>query len=237
VHHATAPGGRHQLLRGLDVGKDQSYFLHRLSQTQLARTLFPLGELQKSAVREIARDAGLANHAKKDSTGICFIGERPFRDFLARYLPRTPGPMLTPEGKRVGEHMGLSYYTIGQRQGLGIGGKKATSGAPNGEAWFVADKRMQENTLIVVQGHDHPLLLKNELRAADLAWIDTSPPDGEEAYGAKTRYRQQDADCRIGYDAAGALHVRFAQPQRAVTPGQSVVLYHGEVCLGGGIIQ
>jgi tRNA-uridine 2-sulfurtransferase len=223
--------GRFQLLRGLDTSKDQSYFLHRLSQAQLAKTLFPLGGLQKSAVRAIAREAGLANHAKKDSTGICFIGERPFREFLARYLPRTPGPMLTPEGKQVGEHMGLSYYTIGQRQGLGIGGMKDLSG----DAWFVAQKRIGQNELIVVQGHDHPLLLKNELHAADIAWVGAPPPQAA-PYGAKTRYRQGDAHCHIAYDAS-ALQVRFAQPQRAITPGQSVVLYDGEVCLGGGVIQ
>lgn len=237
VRHGTAHGGRHELLRGLDTGKDQSYFLHRLTQAQLEKTLFPLGELQKSTVREIARDAGLANHAKKDSTGICFIGERPFREFLARYLPRTPGPMLTPEGQRVGEHMGLSYYTIGQRQGLGIGGRRSVDGNVNGEAWFVAEKRIAENSLIVVQGHDHPLLLKPELHAADLAWTRATPPATDCAYGAKTRYRQHDARCRIGFDASGALEVRFEQPQRAITPGQSVVLYDGEVCLGGGIIQ
>ncbi len=234
VLHATQPGERHQLLRGADASKDQSYFLHRLTQAQLAKSLFPVGELRKSIVREIAREAGLANHAKKDSTGICFIGERPFREFLARYLPRTPGPMLTPEGKRVGEHMGLSYYTIGQRQGLGIGGMKAANGA----AWFVADKRIDENTLIVVQGHDHPLLLKSELLAADLAWVgDTPVPDAP--YGAKTRYRQSDASCRIAYqpDDSAMLHAHFVQPQRAITPGQSVVLYDGDVCLGGGIIQ
>jgi len=237
VRHATAPDARHQLLRGLDAGKDQSYFLHRLTQAQLAKTLFPLGALQKSTVREIALEAGLANHAKRDSTGICFIGERPFREFLARYLPRTPGPMLTPQGKRIGEHMGLSYYTIGQRQGLGIGGVKAVIGAASGAAWFVADKRMQDNTLIVVQGHDHPLLLKHELRATDLAWVGAAAPSMQTHYGAKTRYRQSDADCRIEYEAADALHVRFVQAQRAVTPGQSVVLYDGDVCLGGGIIQ
>jgi tRNA-uridine 2-sulfurtransferase len=225
------PEGTFELLRGLDASKDQSYFLHRLTQAQLSKTLFPVGELQKSAVREIAREAGLANHAKKDSTGICFIGERPFREFLARYLPRAPGPMRTPAGEVVGEHIGLSYYTIGQRQGLGIGGMKAHAA----EAWFVADKRMQDNTLIVVQGHDHPLLLKDALRAGDLAWIAGGAPEPS-SYGAKTRYRQTDAACDIRHDDA-ALEVRFAQAQRAVTPGQSLVLYTGEVCLGGGIIQ
>jgi tRNA-specific 2-thiouridylase len=237
VRHAAAPNDHHRLLRGLDAGKDQSYFLHRLTQAQLAKTMFPLGELQKSAVREIAREADLANHAKKDSTGICFIGERPFREFLARYLPRSPGPMLTPEGKRIGEHMGLSYYTIGQRQGLGIGGVKAQNSQVSGEAWFVADKRVEDNTLIVVQGHDHPLLMKRELRAADLAWVGAAAPSHEVAYGAKTRYRQSDALCHIDYANDGALQVGFEHAQRAITPGQSVVLYDGEVCLGGGVIQ
>src|SRR5687768_4888179 len=164
--------GRFVLLKGLDPGKDQSYFLHRLTQAQLARTLFPVGHLHKGEVRRIAREAGLANHAKRDSTGICFIGERPFREFLSRYLPREPGPMVTAEGEDVGEHVGLMYYTIGQRQGLGIGGRRAGGGEP----WYVAGKDMARNTLVVVQGHDHPLLLRHGLAAEDASWIAGEPP-------------------------------------------------------------
>src|SRR5437868_15274924 len=180
------------LLKGLDPGKDQSYFLHRLNQAQLARTLFPVGHLHKSEVRRIAREAGLANHAKRDSTGICFIGERPFREFLSRYLPREPGPMVGESGERVGEHEGLMYYTIGQRQGLGIGGRREGAGDP----WYVAGKDMAANTLVVVQGHDHELLLRCDLSAADASWIAGAPPavDGE-PLGAKTRYRQADSAC------------------------------------------
>src|SRR5512141_1895374 len=166
--------GRFVLLKGLDPGKDQSYFLHRLNQAQLARTLFPVGHLHKSEVRRIAREAGLANHAKRDSTGICFIGERPFREFLNRYLPRTPGAVRTPEGRVIGEHVGLAFYTIGQRKGIGIGGVKG--GGADGEAWYVAGKDMARNELIVVRGHDHPLLQRDRLRAADLSWISGHAP-------------------------------------------------------------
>ncbi|PHV12263.1 tRNA 2-thiouridine(34) synthase MnmA [Chitinimonas sp. BJB300] len=221
------PDGKTRLLRGLDESKDQSYFLYRLSQYQVSHALFPLGELKKTEVRRLAEEAGLPNHAKKDSTGICFIGERPFRDFLNRYLPKEPGQMLTPEGKRVGEHMGLMYYTLGQRQGLNIGGP--------GEPWYVAGKNMEKNELIVVQGHDHPQLLKNSLTADQLSWVaDTAPPLGR--YTAKTRYRQADASCELISIMDGIAHVHFTEPQWAVTPGQSVVLYEGPVCLGGGII-
>jgi len=226
-------GGRHELLRAADAGKDQSYFLHRLSQAQLSRVMFPLAHLAKSEVRRLAADAGLPNHAKKDSTGICFIGERPFRDFLNRYLPRTPGVMRTPEGRRVGEHIGLAFYTIGQRKGIGLGGVK---GAPE-EPWFVAQKDMAANELIVVQGHDHPLLMTRGLHAEDLAWVAGEPPDADAIYGAKTRYRQQDATCRFTLLSAAALDVEFDLPQWAVTPGQSVVIYRQEMCLGGGVIQ
>ncbi|MGB8856140.1 MAG: tRNA 2-thiouridine(34) synthase MnmA, partial [Burkholderiales bacterium] len=182
--------GQYELLRGADAGKDQSYFLHRLSQVQLSRTLFPLAELQKSRVREIARENKLPNHAKKDSTGICFIGERPFREFLARYLPREPGNMRSPEGKIIGRHEGLMYYTIGQRQGLGVGGTRDGSAEP----WYVAEKDLGHNELIVVQGHDHPALLKRDLHAADASWVSGHAP-AERNYGAKTRYRQSDAVC------------------------------------------
>ena len=225
--------GRFELLRGADPGKDQSYFLHRLTQAQLARVVFPLASLRKSEVRRIAREAGLPVHAKKDSTGICFIGERPFREFLNRYLRRVPGPMRTPEGRMVGEHIGLAFYTIGQRSGLGIGGTRDGDGA----AWYVAGKDPERNELIVVQGHDHPLLKRCALTAADLAWVSGAAPDAGVAYGGKTRYRQADAACRIARLDADACAVEFDDPQWAVTPGQSVVLYRGEVCLGGGVIQ
>jgi tRNA-uridine 2-sulfurtransferase len=225
--------GRFELLKALDASKDQSYFLHRLNQAQLARTLFPLGELKKTEVRRIAREAGLPVADKKDSTGICFIGERPFREFLNRYLPRSPGRMRTPEGKTVGEHIGLTFYTIGQRKGIGLGGAVDGSGEP----WYVADKDLAKNELVVVQGHDHPLLLKRALVAADLAWVAGEAPDASADYAAKTRYRQADAACRITALDAAACALDFAAPQWAITPGQSMVLYAGERCLGGGIIQ
>ena len=224
--------GRFELLRGRDPGKDQSYFLHRLSQQQLAKALFPVGHLLKSEVRQRAHAAGLPNHAKKDSTGICFIGERPFREFLQRYLPKEPGDMVTPEGKRVGRHEGLMYYTLGQRQGLGIGGTRDGDGAP----WFVAEKDLQGNRLVVVQGHDHPSLLKSTLAAADASWIAGQAP-ASGSYGAKTRYRQVDGTCALSAANDEEFSLRFDAAQWAVTPGQSAVLYAGEVCLGGGIIR
>ena len=189
--------------------------------------MFPVGDLAKGEVRRIAREAGLPNHAKKDSTGICFIGERPFREFLGRYLPRQPGPMVTAEGQALGEHIGLAFYTIGQRKGIGLGGP--------GEPWYVAGKDLARNALIVVRGHDHPLLLRKHLEAIDASWVAGEAP-AERALGAKTRYRQADAPCTLSLQES-TLHVDFAEPQWAVTPGQSVVLYAGEVCLGGGIIQ
>jgi tRNA-specific 2-thiouridylase len=225
--------GTYQLLKAKDESKDQSYFLHRLSQHQLSKSMFPLGQLLKSQVRDIARDHGLSNHAKRDSTGICFIGERPFREFLNRYLPTKPGKTVTPEGKVVGEHMGLSFYTIGQRQGLGIGGSRETSGDP----WFVASKDMTRNQLIVVQGHDHPLLLSPQLDTLDMHWISGSAPDTSRDYAAKTRYRQQDACCSINLSGEYSSHFTFNSAQWAVTPGQSVVVYDQEICLGGGIIS
>ena len=229
---ALAGGERHELLRGLDPGKDQSYFLHRLSQQQLARTVFPLGAMRKTEVREIATRIGLANAAKKDSTGICFIGERPFREFLNRYLPTRPGPILTDTGQQIGEHVGLAFYTLGQRKGIGIGGTRGGSGDP----WFVARKSMDNNTLYVVQGHDHPWLLSTQLRADHVHWIAGSAPTGDHL-GAKTRYRQSDAACVLLPQAsADDLGLAFDQPQWAVTPGQSAVLYCGDVCLGGGLI-
>jgi tRNA-specific 2-thiouridylase len=225
--------GRFELLRGADPGKDQSYFLHRLTQQQLGRVLFPLAALKKVEVRRIAREAGLPVHAKKDSTGICFIGERPFREFLNRYLPRAPGAIRTPEGRVVGSHIGLAFYTIGQRSGLGIGGTKGGDGEP----WYVADKDLGRNELLVVQGHEHPLLRNRAVTAADLAWVNAAAPDASLAYAGKTRYRQADAACRIAALAADRCAIEFDEPQWAVTPGQSVVLYRGEVCLGGGVIQ
>lgn len=231
--------GRHELLKGADPAKDQSYFLHRLTQAQLSRALFPVGDLRKSDVRRIAAEAGLPNAKKKDSTGICFIGERPFREFLGRYLQTRPGPIKTSQGRTIGQHMGLSFYTLGQRQGLGIGGIKE-KGAPRGGGdhapWFVARKDMAANTLYAVQGHDHPWLLSESLTFGDASWIAGEPPLLA-AFSAKTRYRQQDAACTLQAGSApDTFCLRFAQPQWAVTPGQSAVLYDGPVCLGGGII-
>ncbi len=225
--------GRFELLKGLDAGKDQSYFLHRLNQHQLSRAEFPVGHLQKAQVRKLALEAGLPNHAKKDSTGICFIGERPFREFLQRYLPREPGDMVTPAGKCVGRHEGLMYYTLGQRQGLGIGGTRNGGGEP----WFVAAKSIERNQLIVVQGHSHPLLLSHRLKAADASWIAGESPAAGREFAAKTRYRQVDAPCMLESACSDVFSLQFDQAQWAVTPGQSAVLYDGEVCLGGGIIH
>ena len=184
-------------------------------------------------MRRIAREAGLPNHAKRDSTGICFIGERPFRAFLSRYLPRQPGPMVTPDGRPVGEHLGLMYYTIGQRQGLGIGGRRDAGAEP----WYVAGKDLSTNTLMVVQGREHALLLRQELRATDASWIAGTPPPARSlGYGAKTRYRQPDSACDFRPAEAVDFELEFGEPQWAVTPGQSAVLYRGDVCLGGGVI-
>ena len=225
--------GLFQLLKAEDGSKDQSYFLYRLNQAQLSKTLFPLGGLLKREVRDIARKAGLATSEKKDSTGICFIGERPFREFLQRYMPTEPGEMRTPEGKVVGRHNGLMYYTLGQRQGLGIGGSREGDGEP----WYVAAKDLANNVLTVVQGHDHPLLLSDRLHADQMHWIAGHDPREHWVYAAKTRYRQSDAPCTIDRLLAGnRCDISFAQPQWAVTPGQSVVVYESNVCLGGGII-
>jgi tRNA-specific 2-thiouridylase len=223
--------GKVELLRGADAGKDQSYFLHRLTQAQLSRVMFPVGHLKKPEVRRIAAQAGLPNHAKKDSTGICFIGERPFREFLNRYLPKTPGPIVTPGRKRLGEHIGLAFYTIGQRKGIGLGGRRDEGREP----WYVAEKRMATNELVVVQGHDHPLLLRSSLQGLDASWVLDAPAAGT-AHSAKTRYRQADSACTVARVEDEEIAVAFSQPQRAVTPGQSVVLYDGEVCLGGAVI-
>jgi len=231
--------GRYQLLKGLDDTKDQSYFLHRLNQSQLARTLFPIGELRKTEVRRIAAGIGLPNATKKDSTGICFIGERPFREFLNRYIQKEPGPIQDDRGRTIGRHQGLSFYTLGQRQGLGIGGVKARGAQRGGgdhAPWFVARKELATNTLRVVQGHDHPWLLSPALDAADASWAAGSPP-APGRYAAKTRYRQADAPCVLAGTGNGdGFHLDFDGPQWAVTPGQSAVVYDGDVCLGGGVI-
>lgn len=224
-------GGRVELLKGADASKDQSYFLHRLTQAQLAPAMFPVGELPKKRVREIAREAGLPTHAKRDSTGICFIGERPFREFLARYLPRAPGPIVTPEGREVGSHMGLSYYTLGQRQGLGVGGARGAKEAP----WFVAAKDAARNALVVVQGHDDARLYATRIDAVDAHWIAGAPPALPARIAAKTRYRMADAACVVAAHREG-LRATFDAPQFAPTPGQYLVLYDGEVCLGGAVI-
>jgi tRNA-specific 2-thiouridylase len=231
--------GLHELLKGLDNSKDQSYFLHRLNQAQLSKTLFPVGELLKTQVRQIAEEIGLPNAKKKDSTGICFIGERPFRDFLNRYISKEPGPIKDETGRTIGKHVGLSFYTLGQRQGLGIGGIKA-KGAQRGGGehtpWFVARKDMTHNILWVVQGHDHPWLLSPQLEAADSSWCSGSAPAAG-PYAAKTRYRQADATCALSTSNGAEFALAFDESQWAVTPGQSAVLYDGEVCLGGGVIN
>ncbi|MDE1894736.1 MAG: tRNA 2-thiouridine(34) synthase MnmA [Xanthomonadaceae bacterium] len=223
--------GRYRLLRAVDANKDQSYFLHALGQQALAATLFPLGELEKTRVRELAREAALPTHAKKDSTGICFIGERDFRSFLARYIPARAGEMRTPEGRSVGEHQGVMYYTLGQRNGLGIGGRHDASG----EAWFVVGKDIVRNVLYVAQGGENPWLYSSVLHTEAPHWTAGTAPAGEFSCTARTRYRQADQACVVTVRDDGVA-VRFEQPQRAVTPGQSVVFYAGEVCLGGAVI-
>ena len=230
--------GAFELLKGLDPGKDQSYFLHRLNQAQLSKTLFPVGELHKSEVRRIAADIGLPNARKKDSTGICFIGERPFREFLNRYIAQAPGPIKDERGRVLGRHVGLSFYTLGQRQGLGIGGVKekgAQRGGGEHAPWFVARKDLANNTLYVVQGHDPPWLLSHAVSVDDLSWVAGQPP-APGTLAAKTRYRQTDAVCDLHCPTPQTLALHFPQAQWAVTPGQSAVLYQGDVCLGGGVI-
>ncbi len=225
--------GEHFLLKGLDAGKEQSYFLYALGQHELAHTLFPIGHLQKTEIRKRAEQAGFDNCRKKDSTGICFIGERKFKEFLQRYLPTQPGEMRTPEGQRIGTHQGLMYYTLGQRQGLGIGGVKDSPDEP----WYVLEKNLEENILIVGQGHDHPLMLHNTLTAGQLDWCNNKSLTGAIHCTAKTRYRQADQACHLEPIGEGRCQAVFAEPQRAITPGQSVVFYQGEICLGGGIIE
>ena len=228
-------GGETRLLKARDQSKDQTYFLHAVRGRELADAIFPLGEHTKSEVRALARGAGIAVADKKDSTGICFIGERPFQAFLQRYLPRAPGPILTPEGEPRGTHEGLAFYTLGQRHGLRLGGRKGRIAAP----WYVAEKRSDDNALIVVQGRDHPLLMQDRLHATDVRWIGAPPQwrsGGTLRCTAKTRYRQPDAACVARPSGEWELEVTFDEPQRAVTPGQYVVLYDGERCLGGATI-
>ena len=220
--------GRARLMKGADDNKDQSYFLYTLGQPALGKSLFPLGEMNKPDVRRIAEQNSLATHDKKDSTGICFIGERRFKDFLGTYLKRNPGPMLSADGKEIGQHDGLMFYTIGQRHGLDIGGP--------GDAWYVSGKDMDNNILHVVQGHDHPDLMSTRLVANDVHWTSGIPvADGTECT-AKVRYRQRDQPCTLSRISEDEIEVSFPEPQRAVTPGQSVVLYQGRECLGGGTI-
>ena len=230
-------GAQFELLKAFDASKDQSYFLHRLNQAQLSKTLFPLGEIAKTEVRQIAEKLALPNARKKDSTGICFIGERPFREFLNRYLSYQPGLMKTPDGKTIGEHVGLSFYTLGQRKGIGIGGVKSYQNADGSSAaWYVAQKDIVNNILYVVQGHDHPWLLSSKLAAGQASWISGSAPVKQDLT-AKTRYRQQDVACAVSANGPDQFALDFTDAQWAVTPGQSAVLYDGDICLGGGIID
>jgi tRNA-uridine 2-sulfurtransferase len=224
--------GLFQLLKAEDGTKDQSYFLHRLNQQQLSKSIFPLAALTKREVRAIAEREGIPTYDKKDSTGICFVGERPFREFLERYVPRTPGVMRTPEGVVVGEHQGIAFYTIGQRTGLKIGGQAGGDGEP----WFVARKDPVKNELTVVQGHDHPLLLGDAVEFENIHWIAGADPHTHWVYAAKTRYRQEDAACSLGWLREGRGLIEFAEPQWATTPGQYAVVYESKVCLGGGVI-
>ena len=226
-------GYEFSLHTGVDRHKDQSYFLHSLGQYELAHTLFPLGELTKSQVRRIAYDSGFANHAKKDSTGICFIGERRFRDFLAHYLPAQCGEIVTVEGKTIGEHQGIMYYTIGQRQGLGIGGLRDGKELP----WYVVDKDLTYNRLIVAQGHDHPALHHHDLVADQLHWVKSKAPNLPYRCTAKIRYRQDAQACILETMGEKKIRVKFERSQRAITPGQSVVFYRDDRCLGGAIIN
>jgi tRNA-specific 2-thiouridylase len=234
-HHArlAREGNRFRLLKGHDPEKDQSYFLYTLGQEALARTLFPVGELTKPEVRRIAAAAGLVTHAKPGSTGICFVGERPFREFLGRFLPSNPGQIRTLDGTVLGTHGGLHGYTIGQRQGLGIGGRRGAKPGP----WYVVAKDLEHNALVVAQGHGHPVLMSLALDAGELHWVGGAPPAGPLTCQAKVRYRQSDQACRVTPLPGERCRVDFATAQRAVTPGQSVVFYDGQECLGGGVIE
>ncbi|ALJ28303.1 tRNA-specific 2-thiouridylase MnmA [Stenotrophomonas acidaminiphila] len=225
-------GGRWRLLRGADRGKDQSYFLHQLGQVQLAATMFPIGHLEKSQLRRIARESGLPTHAKKDSTGICFIGERDFRQFLGQYLPAREGEIRDPHGQPIGRHPGVFYFTLGQREGLNIGGVRGRPAAP----WYVVGKDVAANILYVDQGHDSPWLQSSRLRSEAMHWIAGGAPAATFTCTAQTRYRQPDEPCRVSVGDDGTVQVQFERPQRAVTPGQSLVLYDGPECLGGAVI-
>ena len=224
--------GHTYLQKGLDPNKDQSYFLHAVGEQEFSQTLFPIGNLEKPKVRELAQEHGLVTHNKKDSTGICFIGERRFKDFLEQYLPAQPGEIQTPEGKVLGQHQGLMYHTIGQRQGLGIGGVAGQREDP----WYVAEKDLKRNVLVVVQGSDHSLLFKQQLTATQAHWINRGAPAPSFDCLAKTRYRQMDQTCQVTVDE-GHIRVHFSEPQRAITPGQSVVFYQDDICLGGAVIE
>ncbi len=230
-HYAQTNG--QQLLRGKDSNKDQSYFLHAINQQALSQTMFPIGHLTKPEVRQLAKEAGFINHAKKDSVGICFIGEKDFKAFLSRYLPATPGEIETDDGRMIGRHDGLMYYTLGQRQGLGIGGRKDATDEP----WYVVAKDLKRNVLIVGQGHEHPLLFSSVLIAKQIHWVNSCEPSLPFNCTAKTRYRQTDQACTISKLAKNTYEIRFKQPQWAVTPGQYVVFYQNDICLGGGVIQ
>lgn len=225
--------GRATLRRAVDGNKDQTYFLHAVGHERFARTLFPLGDLHKPEVRAIAARQGFANHKKKDSTGICFIGERRFRDFLQQYLPAQPGAIEDEHGRVIGEHAGLMYYTLGQRQGLGIGGRRDADESP----WYAAHKDLARNVLVAVQGHDHPLLMSRTLDSAVVDWVAGEPPPLPCRLTARTRYRQPDQPCTVTALDGGRVRVTFDTPQRAVTPGQSVVFYQDDICLGGAVIE
>ena len=225
--------GHWQMIRGKDDNKDQSYFLYTLGEEHIAKTLFPVGEIEKPRVREIAEEQGLITHDKKDSTGICFIGERKFKDFLSKFLPAQPGKIETAEGQEIGQHEGLMYHTLGQRKGLHIGGMKEFGDEP----WYVVDKDVSRNVLIVGQGADHPRLYSKGLIANQLHWVDRKGPPQPVRCVVKTRYRQQDIPCQIVPHSDDRVEVIFDQSQKAVTPGQSAVFYQNEVCLGGGIIE
>ncbi len=224
--------GRARMRKGLDPNKDQTYFLHAVGEEQLAKTLFPVGELQKSEVRTLAEQHDLVTYNKKDSTGICFIGERRFRDFLKQYIPAQPGAIETEEGEVIGQHSGLMYHTIGQRQGLGIGGMKNADDTP----WYVLEKDLERNVLIVGQGNENPLLFSKALSADSIYWVN-GEPEMPAQLTAKVRYRQSDQACTLQRGNDGRYLVVFDEPQRAVTPGQSVVFYDGDICLGGGVIE
>ena len=224
--------GSFLLKKGLDPNKDQTYFLYTLGQKQLSQTIFPVGDIPKSKVRELAEENNLVTFNKKDSTGICFIGERKFKEFLSKYLPAQPGEIHDENGIKIGKHDGLMYYTIGQRQGLGIGGVKNRPETP----WFVAKKDLENNILIAVQGHNHPLLFKDSLKAINVSWVAGNPPSKNFKCKAKVRYRQQDQNCNVIINDDNSINVTFDESQRAITPGQSIVLYDNDICLGGGII-